>query len=292
MKLRHSMVMVGALIALVACRGERATITGEYGAGVVAGRVTVTGMSNNSPAGVQVSVRGTGMATTLAADGGFTFAGVPADVDLLFRRADGINASLAVGANAGFIDVTVSASSATKSSKRRSASGGEKTYEFEGVVSSASATELVMLTSHQEEVTIVLDAKTIVRKGQQTVAPADLVAGTRVHVKARKANDIYTAIVVIVQNTNGDDDNDDEGEHERKEYEGVVRSASAAKLVIFDSHQDEVTFVLTAATVIRKGNTTFAATDIKEGDRVHVKATTGAGGTKTATEVKVQSSKH
>ena len=72
MKLRHSMVMVAALTALVACTGERATITGEYGAGVVAGRVTVTGMQDNSPAGVQVSVRGTGMATTLAADGAVT----------------------------------------------------------------------------------------------------------------------------------------------------------------------------------------------------------------------------
>ena len=287
MRFRHSMVVVAALMALAACRGERATITGEYGAGVVAGRVTVTGMQDNSPAGMRVSVRGTGMATTLAADGGFAFAGVPEDVELLFRRGDGIDASLAVGASAGFVDVTVSAGSATRSSKRRSAGGGEKVYEFEGLVVSASATEMVMFSSHQEEVTIALDATTIIRKGQQTVDAADLDAGTRVHVKARKANDAYTAIVVLVQDTNTDED-----ERERKEYEGIVRSASASELVIFDSHRDEVAFALTADTVIRKGGTKLAAADLKEGDRVHVKATTGAGGAKTATEVIVQNTKH
>jgi hypothetical protein len=289
MKVRHVLVMVAALMALAACRGERATVTGSYGAGVVAGQVAVTGMHNNSPAGVQVSVRGTGMATTLAEDGAFTFAGVPENAELVFRRADGIEAVLGIEANAGFLNISLSATSATQSSsKRRSGGGGEKLAEIEGIVRSASATELVVFTSHQQEVTILLDAQTIIRKGRDPVNAADLVAGARVHVKARKANDVYTAVLVIVQDEDGADDGEP---RDGKEYEGLVRSASATELVILDSHGQEVTFVIDAATVIRKGNTPVAAEDLKEGDRVHVKATTAADGTKTAVLVIVQNTK-
>lgn len=287
---RHSsIVIVAALLALAACEGERATITGSYGAGVVAGRVVVAGMENNSPAGVQVSVRGTGMTTTLAADGAFTFAGVPGGAELLFRRADGIDASLAVPASGGFLNVEVSASNAKNASRRRSARGGEKVYEFEGLVRSASATQLVVFTSHQQEVTFVLDATTIVRKGNQTVDPSTITEGARVHVKAKKADEVYTAVQVLVQNPAGEDEG--EGERARKEWEGVVVSASATELVIFDSHKQEVTFVLNAGTVIRKGNTPVLATDLAAGDRVHVKGTTAADGTKTAKEVIVQKKK-
>jgi len=289
MKLRHSIVIIAALMALAACRGERATITGTYGAGVVAGQVAVTGLANASPAGVQVTVRGTGMTTTLAEDGAFTFADMPEGAVLVFHRADGIDSTLELKQSSGFVNVSLSPAGASQSSggKRRSASsGGNKETEFEGVVRSASASELVVFTSHQEEVKFTLDASTIVRKGQQAVAAADLAAGTRVHVKARKANDVYTATLVIVQDDDGEDDGE---EREGKEYEGLVRSASAAQLVILDAHGDEVTFVLDAATVIRKGDTPVLAADLKEGDRVHVKATTAADGTtKTATLVIVQ----
>jgi hypothetical protein len=116
-----------------------------------------------------------------------------------------------------------------------------------------------------------------------------------VHVKARKADDVYTALLVIVQNPAGEED-DDEGDEgttppARKEYEGLVRSASATELVIVDSHRQEVTFVLTADTVIRKGNTPMAATDLEEDDRVHVKADTAVDGTRTALLVIVQKAK-
>jgi hypothetical protein len=70
-----------------------------------------------------------------------------------------------------------------------------------------------------------------------------------------------------------------------------VRSASATELVIVDSHRQEVTFVLTAETVIRKGNTPMAAADLQEDDRVHVRADTAADGTKTALLVIVQKAK-
>ena len=278
------MVVVAALMAFAACRGERATVTGSYGAGVVAGQVAVTGLVNTSPAGVQVTVRGTGMTTTLAEDGAFTFAGVPEGAVLVFHRADGIDSTLELKESSGFVNVSLSPSGATQQSqssgKRRSASSGNKQYEFEGLVRSASATQLVVFTSHQEEVTFALDANTVIRKGDQTVAAADLAAGARVHVKATKAGDVYTATLVIVQNT----------EQHEQEFEGVAKSATNTQLVI-DSKGADVTFVLDASTVIRKDGAAISGSDIKAGDRVNVKATVAADGTKTATMVTVKGSK-
>jgi uncharacterized protein DUF5666 len=289
MKTRYSVLVVAALMAFVACRGERATVTGAYGAGVVVGRVAVTGLSNNSPAGVQVWVRGTGMTTTLAEDGAFTFAEVPESAVLVFHRADGIDSTLELQKSSGVVEVTLTPVGASQSSgKRRAARSAPAVYEFEGLVRSAGATKLVVFTSHQEEVTFTLDASTVIRKGDQPVNAADLAEGARVHVKATKSADVYTATLVIVQD---EEDNGGGNEREAKEYEGLVRSASATKLVIFDSHGAEVTFVLDAQTVIRKGNAPFAASDLKVDDRVHVKATTAADGTKTATEVIVQNTK-
>ncbi|HEX8029464.1 MAG TPA: DUF5666 domain-containing protein, partial [Vicinamibacterales bacterium] len=95
----------------------------------------------------------------------------------------------------------------------------------------------------------------------------------------------------IVQNTNGDDGGNDDGPAAR-EYEGTVRSASATQLVVYTSRKVEETFVLTAETSIRKGNTPVLATDIQVGWRVHVKATTSTdGATKTATSVIVQNTR-
>jgi hypothetical protein len=55
-------VVVVMVVALAACnRGERASVTGAYGEGVVSGQVTMAAGLGTSPAGVEVSLRGTGM---------------------------------------------------------------------------------------------------------------------------------------------------------------------------------------------------------------------------------------
>lgn len=285
MKNRHFVLILAALALFAACSGERATVTGNYGSGVVAGQVAVTGLANSSPAGIQVSIRGTGMTTTLAEDGAFTFADVPEGAELVFQRADGIDETMSLDRTSGFISVALSPAGAVQTtSKRRSAGSGKKQYEFEGLVKSVSATELVVNDSHGDEVMFIIDANTVIRKGDAPVQAADLKAGDRVHVKATKSEDVYTATLVIVQQQ--DDGGDDE--REAKEYEGLVRSASDTQLVIFDSHGEEVTFVLDANTVIRKGNTPLHGSDLHAGDRVHVRATTATDGTKTAALVIVQ----
>jgi hypothetical protein len=294
MRIRISMLMA-AMLVLAACQGERSTVTGQYGTAVVTGQVVMA--DGSSPAGVSVTLRGSGISTVLRADGQFAFAGAPAAGELAFERAaDGISALMTVEADSAPLVVELSKNSAKKSSsKRRSGRGGSgsgvKITEFEGVISSVSAEGIVLFTSKQVDQAIAIDAATIIRKGKQTLTAADLLAAMRVHVKARQVDTGYVATIVVVQNDgSGDDDGGDEGEeHEGREYEGTVVSVAAGQLVILDSHRAEVTFVLDASTDIRKGNTVIAPDAIQAGWRVHVKATSSAdGATKTATRVIVQ----
>jgi hypothetical protein len=287
MRIRLTVLMMAAMV-LAACQGERATVTGQYGAGVVSGQVVMA--DGSSPAGVQVSIGGTGLSMIVGADGAFAFAGAPVDAELTFERgSDAVFAKLRLGENAGAVVIELAQTHAKKgTSKRRGASRGNPVTEFEGVIRTASATEIVVFTSKGVEQAIVLAADTMIRKGNTPVAPAELLPETRVHVKARKTETGFTAILVIVQNAKGGDDDDDDSERpEGKEYEGTVVSASATQLVLLAKGVEQ-TFLLSATTDIRKGNTPVAAADIQPGWRVHVKATTGADGTKTANRVIVQ----
>jgi Domain of unknown function (DUF5666) len=56
------------------------------------------------------------------------------------------------------------------------------------------------------------------------------------------------------------------------EFEGTVKSAAAGSLVVTDVRRGDVTFTINGATVIRKGQAPVAITDLKAGDRVHVRA--------------------
>ena len=288
------LMMLGA-VGLLGCNGRgESPITGNYGSSMISGEVVVSGMANTSPAGVEVSVRGTGMTATLGADGQFAFANVPEGAQLDFRRAaDGIEASLRVDPTSGFITIELqqnkAAATAKKSRRRSGGKGGEKVYEFEGLIRSAAADSIVVYTSHKEEVTIGLAADTIIRHGQTILTPADLLVDTRVHVKARLANDAYTAVLVIVQNE--DDGEEDDTPPAVREYEGKVVSMTATELVVFTSHKKEETFILTADTVIRKGSATFDLAQILIGMLVHVKATGNEDGTKTATLVIIQNTR-
>ena len=280
MKLRWMLGLV-AVVALAACNGEKATITGQYGSAVLVGQAVIVDMENTNPAGVEVGVRGTGMHMTLGSDGQFVFSGVPQNAELTFFRADGINGSVATEGS-GRVVVELGKNGAKKKSNPSSGQG-KRLLQFEGLVRSATADQLVLFTSHKEEVTIKLTPDTIIRKGGTVLDATALLPDTRVHVKAMKVDDVFEATLVIIQN-----DDDDGEKPEAKEYEGLIRSVSDTQLVVFTSHGEEVTFVLNADTVIRKGNTTVPAVQLEVGNRVHVRASTAEDGTKTALLVIVQ----
>ena len=288
---RLLILLMLAAVGLLGCnrRGE-SPLTGAYGSAMISGEVFLTGVANTSPAGVQVSVRGTGMTATLGADGQFAFANVPEGT------ADDIEATLRLDASSGFVSVELQQGKATatakKSGRRRAgARGGEKVHELEGLIRTAAADSIVVFTSHKQEVTIGLTADTIIRKGRTILTAADLTVDTRVHVKARFANDAYSAVLVIVQDDDDDGEEDDGTPPAVREYEGRVVSATAQELVVFTSKKQEVKFVLTDETIIRRGSSTFNLAQILIGMLVHVKATANADGTNTAVLVIVQNTR-
>ncbi|HEY0372547.1 MAG TPA: DUF5666 domain-containing protein [Thermoanaerobaculia bacterium] len=289
------LAVVGLVGGLAGCSRGESTITGSYGSSMISGEVYLAGVTNTSPAGVQVSVRGTGMTAILAADGRFAFANVPDGAVLDFQRSsDAIDASLDLDGAASFVTVELRqanavATTAKKSGRRRAgAGGGEKLYEFEGVIRTAAADSIVVYTSHKEEVTIGLAAETVIRKGHTSLTPADLTVDTRVHVKARSANDAYTAVLVIVQNQGDGGDDDVPPPATVREYEGRVVGATADSLTVFTSKKTEVTFLITPGTEVRRSSVGINLAQVLIGMLVHVKATANADGTNTATLVIVQ----
>ena len=73
-----------------------------------------------------------------------------------------------------------------------------------------------------------------------------------------------------------------------RQYEGRVTGATATELVVFTSKKEEVRFLITDQTEIRKGSATFNLAQVLIGMLVHVKATANADGTNTANLVIVQ----
>ncbi len=281
MKLTRIAIIITVVLVLGGCRNHERSITGAYGNAVVTGQVTMAAdVANGSPAGVEITVGGTGMRAVLGADGRFTFAGVPENATLHLRRAaDGIDTT--TSAVAGFNAIELSRTTVT-SGRHRSVSPA---IEIEGTLSSVATDSIVVTTESKGSFTAALTSSTIIRKGQTTVAPADLKVGDQVHVKATFKDNTYTAVEVIVQT--GDNPGSGNGTQTNVEIEGTLTSAAADSIVVATQSHGNFTVALTSTTIIRKGQTTVAPADLKVGDRVHVKATL-KDSTYTATEVIVQ----
>lgn len=273
MRLAKWSAVAVAVMLFIGCRGHEQSVAGTYGMSAVSGQVVMAG--GGTPAGVSVTVRGTGQTQLLAEDGRFSFTGVPEDVQLLFTRADGVHATYSARSTAGPVVVELNGGSATAHGRTRS-TPSTPSSEFEGVVKSATATQLVLTDSHRGDVTVTLDANTVIRKGQTAVAATDLKAGDRVHVRAtQQADKSYLASLVIVQQT------ENENENEPAEFEGIVKAITADSLTLTMPSGDVVLTV--------NSSTTFTPAAPKVGDRVHVRAQK-TGDALVALSVRVQGS--
>jgi hypothetical protein len=202
---------------------------------------------------------------------------------LLF--GDGVRASVANTPSQSGIAKAPVATSLTPAGPRRRAGTPPKVepeQQFEGTITVASTTSITVHDSHGNDVALVLTSTTVIRKGDATVAAADLKVGDHVHVKATSANNVNTALQIEVQTPETTQQPEPE-----LEIEGIITAGSAASITVHDSHNADVVIALTSTTIIRKGETTVAAANLKVGERVHVKATS-ANNINTAVEVIVQ----
>ena len=279
------------LTSLLSGCGQENSVTGPpMGTGVLSGQVVPVGdLAGASPTGINVTCSGQVAVTDtagrfaftgLSANGVQAFAAVSAgNVQLTFSRADGINASGVVSADASSVVVHLQKTEAsilvTGQSKR----------EIEGLITAVSSTSITVNdASTHGPVTAAITSSTVIRKGNQTMSAGDLKVGDRVHVKASIESDgSLTAFEIMFQQ--GEDGNGGQ----TRELEGLITAVSATSITVNNaSTGGPVTAAITSSTVIRKGNKHLTPNDLKVGDRVHVKTTANADGSLTATEIMLQ----
>ncbi len=284
-------IMVAAVLS--SCSRHETPVTGNYGSRVLSGQVVMASdVTNGSPAGLEVSVVGTGMTATLGADGRFTFVGVPENAELMFQRADGIDSRLRLSGVSSSLTVEVSAAGVkqTNSSGARRRASSKKdpgpAQEYEGtLVSDATATALTLHDSHGNDVEFALTDNTLIRKGNAIVPATDLKQGDRVHVKALTIDGVLTAMQVIVQNQGEDDDDDDE-EGTTMTANGPVRSVGP--LVVFSQSKGEITVNTDDNTIIRKQGQIITVDDIKVDDEINCLGTRVDDTTMLARQIEVR----
>jgi Domain of unknown function (DUF5666) len=71
------------------------------------------------------------------------------------------------------------------------------------------------------------------------------------------------------------------------QVEGLITAVSATEITVHDSHNQDVTAKITTDTIIRKGDKTLQASDLKMGDQVHMDVNV-SGTDKTAVRITLQ----
>ncbi|MBK5260839.1 MAG: hypothetical protein JJE51_14710 [Thermoanaerobaculia bacterium] len=275
MKTKKFLIAFLVVAAMVNCRGRETAVTGGYGDGVVVGEVVMgESVALSSPAGLEVSVVGTGMAMTVGGDGRFMFTGVPQKAELQFRRAsDGIDARLAVTSSSMLVEVNRTSAQARKPART-------KVEQYEGLIQKVDGTSIDVYTSKKQTKTIDVLATTVIRKGNVTYTVDQLKVGWRVHVKATVKNNTITALEIMVQNTNGDDEgeeDDDEGEDGNEgatmTANGRVNAVNGTDLLVQSQPKGEVTVKTDANTEIKMQGKRVQVSDIKVGWEVNTQGT-------------------
>ena len=265
--LRSKFVVLSLAITAVfaACQRHEASPTGSYGDRVIAGQVVMASqMANGSPAGVEVSVPGTGMTATLTADGRFTFVGVPDNAQVTFRRADGINATVSAKNANGVLELSTNGAKQT-SSKHRGTTPNDPgpAQQIEGKITQVATdgSSITVHDSHGKDVPVALTSTTLIRKGDKVVKATALAVGDQVHVKATMVNNVLTASQVVVQ----EPDDDDNGN--TAAAIGTVKSVGTNSLVVTTKSGD-VTVNTDQNTVFLKDGQKVTLADIKTGDQI------------------------
>ncbi|HXI11104.1 MAG TPA: DUF5666 domain-containing protein [Thermoanaerobaculia bacterium] len=282
-----TLVMIAAVLSssLVGCQNSERTITGSFGSAVVSGQVAMTGeLEGSSPAGMVVSVVGTGMTMTLSADGRFAFVGAPKESTLTFRRsADGFEESHQVGAGNNLI---VSLGKKPSSGRKRGAT--TRVTQIEGLIKQVSPTSITVTSSHGVDVVLDINDKTSIRKGKDTLTTAALKVGDRVHVRAEMRTELAgVAIEIKLQNAEGDDDDKDKDDGTAA-ANGSVASLGDKQLVVTTHAGLQITVKITDQTSIKRQGRAITFAEIKVGDRVEAKGIPINAATITATKITVE----
>ena len=141
---------------------------------------------------------------------------------------------------------------------------------MEGLVASLTDSSITVTTEHDGDVTVGVTADTVIRKGDAAATLADIQVGDKVDVKAQKDSTGGLVALGIKVESPGSGDMEIEAS-------GAVTAVSATSITVHSDGAD-VTFDVTATTVVRSGANLLTIADVHIGDQVEVK------GVKTTTE--------
>jgi Cu/Ag efflux protein CusF len=153
----------------------------------------------------------------------------------------------------------------------------ENEVSVSGVVKSVGADSLVVTTGGGD-VTVNVDAATIIRMKQNAITLADIKVGDRVEAEGTKVDD-HTLLAKHIQ---VEDENESEAE-----IHGAVKSVGTSSLVVTTATGD-VTVNVDSSTVIRKQGVVITLADIKVGDEVEAEGTLADAQTLNATKIQVE----
>lgn len=290
-KARLLTIAMISLFGLVACQGTETTVTGGFGNDSVTGQVAlVDDFAGRSPEGIEVRVVGTGLSVATAADGRFAIVGVPSErITLALSRADGVggNVDLVAGDR---VDVAI-AVNARGASRSRRRGVGHPGVEIEGLIKSINGDVIVVSdASSKLDLEVKVVDTTIIRKGNRTLALADLKVGDRVHVKARFIDDVRTAVEIKLQNPD-DDDGDDDDQGTTMTANGRVQEVGSDFLIVKTSSGRVIKVMVDARTIIKRKGRPFPLAEIKVGDKAESLGTRIDDTTMLARKIETQAGK-
>jgi len=158
--------------------------------------------------------------------------------------------------------------------------------EYEGVIKTAGTTSIVVTTSHKTDVTFQITSATVIRKGDTTVDASTLAAGDQVHVKATSANNVNTALIIIVQQPDSSESPDDS--LSVVTANGVVTKVGTDSIDVHRANGTDATVKVTDGTVIKKHGQPIHLADIKVGDHVEAVGTAVDATTIAALQIEVE----
>jgi hypothetical protein len=151
--------------------------------------------------------------------------------------------------------------------------------EVTGNIASISSGAITVTTGGGTTVNVKINSTTSIRHGNTILAASDLKAGNHVEVKGTLNTDGSIAATSIeVEDTPGTDDH-----HESVEFSGTVSAVSPTSLTVGSN-----TAALNSSTVVKNGGNNASIADIKDGQRVEVKADRDSAGHLTATRVTIE----
>ena len=156
--------------------------------------------------------------------------------------------------------------------------GGQAEMAAAGVVKSVGTNSLVVTTA-KGDITVNIDANTVIRSGAKALTLADIKVGDRLEAEGTKVDD-HTLLAKHIQV-------ESENEKEEAEISGVVKSVGTSSLVVTTSKGD-ITVNVTTTTAITKQGKAITLADIKAGDRLEAEGTLAGPTTLNAAKISVE----